>query len=274
MAFPSLTSHTFDGDDEKGPSPTETHPILRWSKSRGPRTIQDTLLRERRMELVVDGVPEATVVFTPGMEREWALGYLLSSRRIEGLADVASLELHPGQILVALRRALPGVGCRGRLWHSGSSALHAPGSSSIDSFVFPPWRTTFDIVMSGVDWIQEEELFRATGAVHVVALLRPDGTRILRVSDVGRHHAADKALGGALLRDEDRGRAMAITSGRLPEDMGFKFLGGGIPLVASVSAPTAEGVILARENGMTLVGFCREERMNVYCGEDRLAPEE
>ncbi|HQF91635.1 MAG TPA: formate dehydrogenase accessory sulfurtransferase FdhD [Synergistaceae bacterium] len=272
MTLPVFVSPNPDG--EEGLSPTVSSSVLRWSKSQGPRTIQDTLMTERRMDLVVDGVPEVTVVFTPGMEREWALGYLLSSRRIGGLADVASLELRPGQILVALRRALPGVGPRGRLLHSGSSALHSPEVSSTDFPVFPPWRTTFDIVMSGIDWIQEEELFRATGAVHVVALLRPDGTRILRVSDVGRHNAADKALGGASLRGEDLGRTMAITSGRLPDDMVFKFLGGGIPLVASVSAPTAEGVARARHNGMTLVGFCREERMNVYCGEDRLAPEE
>lgn len=262
------------GNDAPLLAPTVQLPILRWSKNRELRAVCDILLTERRMELVVDGVPEVTVVFTPGMEKEWALGYLFASQRITHIQDVASLELQPSKMFVSLRRSFPGVANRGRLLHSGSSALYQKDSPMAvpASAPFPPWKTTFDVVMSGIDWIQEEELFRATGAVHVVALLRPDGTPVLRVSDVGRHNAADKAVGGAFSRGEDPGKLLAITSGRLPDDMVFKFLGAGIPLVASVSAPTAEGVALARKSGMTLVGFCRENRMNIYCGEQRLSP--
>jgi FdhD protein len=261
-----------DGAIPRGPEGTLLFPILRLTGGGESGPMEDIVLEERRLRLFVDGREEAAAVLSSGMEREWAVGYLHSLRRIKTIRDVASAELLPDRIRVVLGRSFPGLPTRNGPLHSGAGAfLEEIGAGPFGEETFGAnFTITARALLEGIDWIGEEPTYRATGAAHVVALIRPDGTRLVRVPDVGRHNAADKAIGWAVERGIDLPGVCAVTSGRLPEDMVAKFAGSRIPLVASVSAATAAGIRLASTLGMTLIGFCRENRMNLYCGAGRI----
>jgi FdhD protein len=114
--------------------------------------------------------------------------------------------------------------------------------------------------------------FKATGGIHAAALFRTDGTLLAVREDVGRHNAVDKVIGAALLRGTiDLGRAALAVSGRCGYEIAQKAIAAGIPIVASVSAPTSLAVRIANEFGLTLAAFVREGRWNVYSGESRIA---
>ena len=103
-----------------------------------------------------------------------------------------------------------------------------------------------------------------------MALATVDGNTFLLAEDVGRHNALDKAIGRALLERRDLSQMVAVLSGRLSFEMALKAARAGIPIVAAVSAPTTMALELARELDLTLVGFAREGRLNVYTHPQRL----
>lgn len=112
-------------------------------------------------------------------------------------------------------------------------------------------------------------LFKLTGGVHSAALCDPEDILVLK-EDIGRHSAVDKVLGECLLRgirSEDR---ILLTSGRISSDALAKAARGRIPVVVSKAAPTDLGVKLAKDLGITLVGFARGSRMNVYAHSKRI----
>lgn len=116
-----------------------------------------------------------------------------------------------------------------------------------------------------------QALFSTTGGLHAAALFDADGTLLLVREDVGRHNATDKVL-GALLRTGAAVPPILLVSGRLGFEIVQKAACVGVPIVAAVSAPTSLAVALAEEAGITLVGFLRGERFNLYAHPARVAP--
>lgn len=115
----------------------------------------------------------------------------------------------------------------------------------------------------------QSDLFAATGGVHNCKLHHLNGQTIFK-EDLGRHNAGDKALGQALLEDWDLSQVYMITSGRVPKYMAQKAVNTGISIVISKSAPTNQAVQLARAHGLTLCGFVRGRRMNIYSAPERI----
>ena len=112
-------------------------------------------------------------------------------------------------------------------------------------------------------------LFRRTGGVHCVSLLSP-GQEILSLEDLARHNAVDKVVGYALLHHRPLDQSIMAVSGRLSADMMEKAVRAKIPVVLSKGAPTDRSIRLAEENHVTLVGFLRGERMNIYTWPERI----
>jgi len=108
-----------------------------------------------------------------------------------------------------------------------------------------------------------QSVFSATGGLHAAGLFEADGTLVFAREDVGRHNATDKAV-GAVLRARRRCPPVLLVSGRLGFEIAQKAALAGVRIVAAVSAPTSLAVDLAEETGVTLVGFLRGERFNVY----------
>lgn len=108
-------------------------------------------------------------------------------------------------------------------------------------------------------------LFAETGGTHCCAM-SISGELTFICEDIGRHNAVDKAIGQALMEEKNLAEAILFTTGRIPSDMVIKAIRSGIPVIASHSAPTDEAVLLARQFNLTLIGFVRGKRMNLYAG--------
>lgn len=215
--------------------------------------VEDVQIEERPVVLFLNGEEAGRFVMTPGDEKLWALGHLLCEGSIESRDDVISLEalaeVEGCRVDVRLRRILP---------------VRPPRTCPV------LWSTTPSVLTGGAAWLSEAPLYRRTGGAHVVALLSPTGEKLFRVEDVARHNAVDKAIGWGIERGIDFSGVLLVGSGRMPEDMVRKVRNAGIGLMASVSAATVQGIRTAREAGITLAGFVRNGRMNVYTVPERI----
>lgn len=210
----------------------------------------DEVLEERTLVLELDGREEATAILTPGREKEWALGHLACGRMILCMEDIAAVSVDPGRVRVN-RKGDPVTGMR-------------PDPLPV------AWSIPFGTLQQAIHDLAEAPLFRRTGSTHVAVLGSVSGQARFRVEDVGRHNAVDKAVGWAILEGIDLSGCFLAVSGRLPADMVYKAIGAGIPLLASVSAVTAGAVDAALTGGITLIGFAREGRMNIYSVPERV----
>jgi FdhD protein len=115
-------------------------------------------------------------------------------------------------------------------------------------------------------------VFSRTGGLHAAGLFDSDGTLLLVREDIGRHNAVDKAIGDALLHGAlPWSERILLVSGRGGFEIVQKALAAGLPILASVSAPSSLAVQMARDGGLTLIGFLRERRFVVYSHPDRVA---
>lgn len=260
-----------------------------WIDGRAAAPETDLLAREEPLEIRVNQVALAVVMRTPGNDDELVRGFLLSERIVEAVGDIADLRhcdkvdtpeaednvmlvrLHPSvEIdLAALRRNL-----------YASSSCGVCGKASIEvALALPSFearrpldvRVGVDVLSALPERLRAEQLvFARTGGLHGVGLFDCDGQLLVVREDVGRHNAVDKVIGWAAARGISLERCVLMISGRVSFEIVQKALALAIPIIAAVSAPTSLAVELAREAGMTLVGFVRDGRLCVYAGAQRL----
>ena len=126
-----------------------------------------------------------------------------------------------------------------------------------------------DILSQADNFLSESKVFFETGAVHSCALV-VDGQMMHFMEDIGRHNAMDKTIGAALIAGTPLEKGVILTSGRVPSDVMKKIIRAGIQAIVSRSAPTDAAIRLAKEYNVTLCGFARKSRMNVYAGRQRI----
>ncbi len=153
---------------------------------------------------------------------------------------------------------------------TGSFAFVEADVDEIDRITFEANLTSIEVdhgrlLEQGNHILKESPLFFKTGALHTSALMK-NGEILYKFSDVGRHNTIDKLIGKALLDGEQLNQTLVYTSGRAPSDMVAKVIRAGIPIMASRSAATEGGVVLARRHKLTLFGFVRGEYFNIYNG--------
>ena len=239
------------------------------------------------MELRVAGETVTVTMRTTGNDFELAVGYCLAEGLQEATEDLESIRYCSGvdaqghntyNVVEVSRRggAVPASLRRDGLTSSacglcGTTSLadvrRRTGDVSADAVRIPPE------VLAGLPEAlrTSQDVFDRTGGLHAAGLFDAAGTLLCLREDVGRHNAVDKVVGWAALQGRLplRGHVLMV-SGRVAFEIVQKALVAGIPIVAAVSAPSSLAVDMAAQAGLTLVGFLRGERMNVYAGAHRL----
>lgn len=249
------------------------------------RSVQDSLAAEEPLEIRVGGKPLTVTMRTPGNDLELAAGFLLTEGIIESRAQVASLRAATplrgstsNAVEVDLKENVFDQGDLQRNFFAASSCGIC-GKATIEAIRrrgLAPLERGFEIdaeLLCRLPEIlqTEQEVFSRTGGLHAAALFAQSGELLGVREDIGRHNAVDKMIGWALMEKRiPLSRHVMMVSGRGGFEIVQKALSAGIPILASVSAPSSLAVKLAREFGMTLVGFLRGRRFVVYSGQFRI----
>lgn len=250
----------------------------------------DSLATEEPMEIRAEGVgrdavPVAVTMRTPGGDFELAVGFLFTEGLIDGRDDVRRVsycedlpadEQHYNVVTVSLTRAFELDAARR---FAVSSSCGICGKSSLDQVevrcepIAPGPVVKAEVVAGLPRALREAQpVFDRTGGLHAAGLFAPDGTLLSLREDVGRHNAVDKVVGEAVLAgDLPLAERLLQVSGRVSFEIVQKAARAGIPLVSAVSAPSSLAVEAAQHLGMTLVGFARDGRFNIYANPERIA---
>lgn len=246
-----------------------------------PEAVLDTVAIEEPLEIRVAEEALAVTMRTPGADPALAVGFLFAEGVISGLADVGTvrhcgdptevgygnvIDVSPGPGVVLDPEHLA-TSRRGTLT---TAACGVCGRRSIDDLLARCVPLSGDAVpvgrlLAAVSALAEgQALFEATGTVHGAAAFDEDGEQLAHAEDIGRHNAVDKVI-GRLLYDGARERARVLAvSGRVSFEIVQKAVVAGIAAVAGVSGPTSLAVDLAKRSGLTLAGFVRPPRYNLY----------
>jgi FdhD protein len=246
--------------------------------------VDDLLAVEEPCEIRLGDDSIAVTMRTPGNDAELAAGFLYSEG-IVGADDIAAIThcaddaaLHPENVIEV--RLAPGRQARRdvRRHFFASSSCGICGKASIEAIHVgaPPASPGPTIAASDLVGMMErlsrrQDVFAATGGLHAAAIFDSEGELLVVREDVGRHNAVDKTIGYALLNEHlPLDDCVLLVSGRSSFEILQKALVARIPLVAGVSAASSLAVEFAAESNMTLVGFLRQTKMNVYAGAERI----
>jgi FdhD protein len=222
----------------------------------------DSIVEEVPLSIFINGRHFVTAMISPQMEKEFILGYLFSERIINGLSDVESLELEGSVARLIIANPIKALVPRKPIV-SGCGGL----ATFLDESKLPRVVSRLLIekneIFAAMKSIFESELHAATGGVHTVGLFSKDEA-VCICEDIGRHNALDKAIGFGLVMGLDFGQSYVASTGRISSEMVLKCSVAGIPIIASRGATTSLALEIANRSGVTVVGFVRRSRMNVY----------
>jgi FdhD protein len=249
------------------------------------RHFQDYLVGEEPLEIRVGGLPLSVTMRTPGHDLELVAGFLYTEGLIQSRDQIVSIrhradtEKRHGQNVVEIELVGTEID-RERLQRNffAASSCGICGKASIDAVrvrgIRPPnadLRLDPELLCALPEKLRAAQaVFGRTGGLHAAAVFDTQGELLALREDVGRHNAVDKIVGWALLEGRPLSGHVMMVSGRGGFEIVQKALVAGLPVVASVSAPSSLAVQLSRELGLTLVGFLRGRRFVVYAGEERL----
>ncbi len=231
----------------------------------------------------------AVTMRTPGHDFELVTGFLMTEGIISGYSAVEKIYHCPqtkspaeaGNVIIVKLKDDIDIDLKQLERHFyTSSSCGVCGKSSIDAIstcVNPLWFNSSFMV--AVDIIQQlpqslaknQLVFGHTGSIHAAGLFDLEGNLMMVREDVGRHNALDKLIGAQLYQDKlPLSKQIVLLSGRISFELVQKALMAGIQVVAAIGAPSSLAVQLAEKHGVTLIGFVKDNRCNIYCGEHRI----
>lgn len=213
--------------------------------------LRDLMVHEKALQLEIPGAAGRTLYCSPSELRELVVGHLYTQGFIHSLADIQSLELdeEAGSAVVQVAQ----------------QKKELPREPLTDGHAFDP-----EILLANQQrFYDQSTLQKATAGTHRCALCDDSGTHFACV-DISRHNCMDKLAGKALINGISLRDKYILTSGRIPMDMIQKVAAIGVPMIVSRSTPTIAAVETARTANITLLGFSRENRFNIYSAPHRL----
>jgi len=235
----------------------EQFPIWRVTET-GQSIDTDVVAREFPLTITLNNKEVATLPCSPQKLNYLAVGFLASEGLINSHDDIIKITVDrkKGTVRVKTKKAI--------------KPTPRTQAKKVDSDITISPSQVFALID---DFAQRSQLFKATGGVHSATLA--DTENILVFSDdIGRYNAIDKVFGECLLNNIPTAGRLLITSGRVSSEIVLKVARRNIPLLISKAAPTNLGVRLAQKLGLTLIGFARDKKMNLYANEWRVKGQE
>jgi FdhD protein len=254
------------------------HAAVRVEVTRQPSGVSegDVVASEEPLEIRVAGQPLVVTMRTPGHDEELALGFCLT----EGIPATAAAP--PADLAANTIEVEAAAFDRARVQRSfyTSSSCGVCGKGALEAVAVEAPRVESTLAASAAliaalpERLRARQVaFDATGGLHATGLFDRDGTALCVREDVGRHNAMDKVIGWAFLAGAlPLAETILCVSGRLSFELVQKAAVAGAPFLVGVGAPSSLAVELARDRGVTLCGFVRDGRFNVYSEPWRVAP--
>jgi FdhD protein len=249
--------------------------IERFDRS-GLERKSDMVVSEERVAFYLNGEKLLSVMCVPSDQDAHIVGFLLSEGVIENIRDVSSITIADNGLSVYIDAAINEKNRQNLFAEKTLTSGCCVGvtgnveGKTICSFVDSDYRVSIGRILEEAERFAEESpLFAATGCVHKASLVLESG-EIFSAEDIGRHNAIDKALGRARLEGFDPSRSFLLSSGRLSMEMAMKCVMHRVPIAVSKAAVTLQGVRSALEYGVTLAGFARGGRVNIYSHSGRI----
>jgi FdhD protein len=225
----------------------------------------------------------AVTMRTPGNDYELAAGFLFTEGIIKSNEQISTIKnAHADENLIQIilkENVTPAIGNAARNFYTTSSCGIC-GKASIDAIqtVTQYGNVKNDSIVAATVFYalqnelkKQQKVFEDTGGIHASALFDVDGKFIMLREDVGRHNALDKIIGAAMLANQlPLNNCILLLSGRASFELLQKAVMAGIKIIASVGAPSSLAVEMSNENDVTLIGFLKEDRFNIYNGKERV----
>jgi FdhD protein len=236
---------------------------------------EDLIIKEFPLTIFINKYELLTLMVLKENLEELIIGFLAAEGLIKEKSEITALDFKQNKTIAMVeiesdfnpgrfkKRTLTS-GCG-----SGSTFLNLKDCAE-SQFIENKEKIEAEKIFDLMKKLQEDSsYFKLTGGTHISALA--DSENILfRMEDIGRHNTLDKIIGKALKEKVNLDNKIILTSGRISSEMIIKVLRQGIPFLVSRSAPTDQAINTAVERGLTLIGFCRGRRMNIYSGADRI----
>ncbi len=229
--------------------------------------IEEPISNDEEIKILVNKTVIGTFSMSPSHLKEFVVGYLLGEGFLSSKNDITKIQIEGKTIEV--ETDLADFDLRRELVMSSDCFGGMRSKIDLTKKVESDYTVSKDAILEASNVLrQSSEVWSSTGGTHVAVLV--SGDNYIGIEDVSRHVAIDKVIGAAELQDVDFSNSFLFSSGRMPGDMIIKIARIGIPIIASKSAPTYSGYMVGNEAKVTVIGFVRGKRFNIYTHPQRI----
>lgn len=229
--------------------------------------IDEIISNDEEIKIIVNKTVIGNFSMSPTFLKEFVVGYLIGEGLISSVDDITNIDIEDRTVNV--KTDLADFDLRRDLVMSSDCFGGMRGRMELVKKVESDYKVKKEKILESSTKLRESsKIWSETGGTHIAALVTEDN--FIAIEDVSRHVAIDKVIGAGTLNKIDFSRSFIMSSGRMPGDMIIKVARIGIPILASKSAPTSSGYIVGKESQVTIVGFVRGNRFNIYTHPDRI----
>lgn len=256
---------------------TTTLPYLKASADGKQQWCEDIIVTEERITFYLNGEKILSTMSIPQHQDAHLVGFLMSENVIENTKCIEGLEIsHDGLSVFMeaqiMKENLDNLFCEKTL--TSGCCVGVTGNFEgkiIEKFNDSRHRIPISSIWKALDYFNHQGiLFKSTGCVHRAIIFNQEANALFDVYDIGRHNALDKVMGLSALAEEDLSDKFLFASGRLSLEMIIKAVMHNIPIIVSKASTTKLAIQAAQKMGITLVGFARDSRCNIYTHHSRI----